>query len=105
MTAIHKPFSLVYDLETTRPGEQTFAEPDPIGDEFARRLRDVGRAGRLRILLYSATFGALECARVCEHDLHQPERAVAYQRAADFYSRLFEKVCRIEARARGEAAE
>jgi hypothetical protein len=81
----------------------TIDSADVISDEFARRLRDVERAGRLRILLYSATFGALECARVCEHDLHQPERAVAYQRAADFYSRLFAKVCRIEARARGEA--
>jgi hypothetical protein len=102
---VHKPFSLAYDLETTRPGEQVHAEPDRIGDELARRLRDVERAGRLRNRLYSATFGALECARVCEHDLHQPERAVAYQRAADFYSRLFEKVCRLQARARGGASD
>jgi hypothetical protein len=81
----------------------TIDTTDAIGDDFARRLRDIERAGRLRNLLYSATFGALECARFCEHDLHQPERAVAYQRAADFYSRLFEKVCRLERRARGEA--
>jgi hypothetical protein len=83
----------------------TIDTTDAIGDEFARRLRDVERAGRLRNLLYSATFGALECARVCEHDLHQPERAIAYQRAADFYSRLYEKVARLQARARGEASD
>jgi hypothetical protein len=74
-----------------------------IETEQAKRLDVIQRAGSLRNRLYSATFGALECARFCEHDLHQPERALGYQRAADFYSRLFEKVCRLERRARGEA--
>jgi hypothetical protein len=103
MTAIHKPFSLVYDLETTRPGEQTFAEPDPIGDEFARRLRDVERAGRLRNLLVSAEFGALESARFRLYTTRDLPAAERHVRAANFYRFLYRKVVRLQARVRGEA--
>jgi hypothetical protein len=73
--------------------------------DLARRLRDVERAGQLRNRLYSAAFGANECARMCLRDLHQPERAKAYLRAADFYADLYEKVVRLQARARGEVSD
>jgi hypothetical protein len=75
---------------------------DTLDTDCARRLRDVERAGKLRNQLYSAAFGACECARMCLHGLHEPERAEAYLRAADFYADLYEKVLRLQARARGE---
>jgi hypothetical protein len=31
MTTVHKPYSLAFDPETTRPGEQVHAEPEPPG--------------------------------------------------------------------------
>jgi hypothetical protein len=83
----------------------TIDTTDALHADFARRLRDVERAGHLRNRLYSAMFGAEECARLCLHDLHQPERAEASLRAADFYVDLYEKVCRLQARARREASD
>jgi hypothetical protein len=105
MTTIHKPFSLVYDLERTRPGEQVHAGPDLVGDAFARRLRDVERAGRLRQRLVGAETGAFEAARFCTFRLHNDELADEHLAAAIFYRRLYEKVCRLQARARGEASD
>jgi hypothetical protein len=104
MTTRHKPFSLGYDPETTRPGEQIHAAPDPLGDDFARRLRDIERAGRLRSRAYSASFGAAECAHFCRFALRDHERAAAYERAAEFFGRLYTKACQLERRARGEAS-
>jgi hypothetical protein len=103
MSKIRKPFSLAYDPEATRPGEQVHAEPDPLSADCARRLRDIERAGRLRNVLVSAEFGALESARFrlyTTRDLPAAERHVS---AARFYRRLYFKVCRLQARARGEA--
>jgi hypothetical protein len=105
MTATRKPFSLAFDLETTRPGEQVHAEPDPISDDCARRLRDVERAGKLRLQLVSAETGAWESARFCAFTQHDGPRAVAHGRAALFYSHLYRKICRLQARARGEASD
>jgi hypothetical protein len=102
MSVKHKPYSLAYDLETTRPGEQIHADPDPLSEDRARRLRDAERAGRLRNELYSAAFGAAESARFCRFDLHDPDRAAAHERAARFYAELLAKVQRLQARARGE---
>jgi hypothetical protein len=102
MTTTHKPYSLAFDLETTRPGEQVHAEPEPLSDDCARRLRDVERAGRLRNLLVSAEFGALESARFhrfTRRDLAATERQLA---AARFYRRLYDKTCLLQAAARGE---
>jgi hypothetical protein len=137
MTTTHKPFSLAYDLETTRAGEQVHAEPDaacdcedgwidvypPYGIEGflptgevrvewvrcpicgpARTLRDIERAGRLRNLLVSAETGAWESARFCEFTLHDGPRAAAQALAAKYYAHLYRKVCRLQARARGEAS-
>jgi hypothetical protein len=101
----HKPYSLAFNLETTRPGEQIHAEPDPLSEVCARRLRDIERAGSLRNRLYSADFGAAESAHFCRHSLHDPERAIPFERAAAFYGHLFDKACRLERRARGEASD
>jgi hypothetical protein len=76
---------------------------DTIGAAFARRLRDVERAGRLRNALVSAEVGAWEAARLCRFTLRQPERADAHLLTAGFYAHLLAKVRRLEARARGEA--
>jgi hypothetical protein len=76
---------------------------ETIDTDFARRLRDVERAGRLRNLLVSAEFGALESARFrlyTTRDLPAAERHVC---AANFYRFLYRKVVRLQARARGEA--
>jgi hypothetical protein len=105
MTTRHKPFSLAFDMETTRPGEQAHTAPDPLSEDCARRLRDIERAGRLRNALYSAAFGAAESARFCRFDLHDPDRAAACERAARFYDELLTKVRRLQARARGEATD
>jgi hypothetical protein len=105
MTTRYKPYSLAYDMETTRPGEQVHAQPDPVGEDFARRLRDVERAGRLRCLLVSAETGAWEAARFCAFSQHDGRRAVAHGRAALFYGHLYRKVCRLQARVRGEAID
>jgi hypothetical protein len=108
MATKHKPFSLAFDAETTRPGERTFAEPDPtdaISAAFARRLRDVERAGHLRNALVSAEVGALECARFCRHTQHDRAAAARHERAADFYRALYWKVVGLQARARGEASD
>jgi hypothetical protein len=76
---------------------------ETIDTTFARRLRDVERAGKLRNRLYSAAFGVGECAHFSRHTLSDPELAARFERKRDFYLTLFEKVCRVEARARGEA--
>jgi hypothetical protein len=102
MSIKHKPFSLAFDAETTRPGEQTFAGPDPLADEFVRRLRDVERAGRLRNLLCSAEVGAWESARFCRFTQGDDAAADAHLAMAGFYAHLLAKVRRLEARARGE---
>jgi hypothetical protein len=78
---------------------------DTIETGRAARLRDVERAGRLRNLLVSAETGAWESWRFCRHTLHRLAEAEAHLRAADFYRRLFHKVCRLQARARGEASD
>jgi hypothetical protein len=105
--------TVAYDLETTRPGVDLLAGPLEaheayrafLGHEaFARRLRDIERAGSLRNRLYSAGFDAAECARLCRFSLHDPERAREYERAAAFYGVLYAKVVRWQARARGEAS-
>jgi hypothetical protein len=103
MTTTYRPFSLAYDLETTRPGEQVHAEPDPLSEGRARRLRDVERAGRIRNLLVSAETGAWESWRFYTFTLPDKGRAQAHSRAAGFYRRLYGKVVRLQARARGGA--
>jgi hypothetical protein len=103
MTTMYKPFSLAVDMETTRPGEQVHAEPEPLSEDCARRLRDIERAGRLRNLLVSAEVGAWESWRFSTFTLPDKGRAQAHSRAAGFYRYLYTKVCAIQARARGEA--
>lgn len=76
-----------------------------ISEAFARRLRDVERAGKLRLLLVGAETGAWESWRFCRHTLHRPAEAEAHLRAADFYRQLFHKVCRLQAAARGAASD
>jgi hypothetical protein len=78
---------------------------DALHADFARRLRDVERAGRLRLQLVSAETGAWESARCCAFTQHDGPRAVAHGRAALFYSHLYRKVVRLQARARGEASD
>jgi hypothetical protein len=82
----------------------TIDTTDAIGDDFARRLRDIERAGKLRLLLVGAETGAWESWRFCRHTLRQPAEAEAHLRAVGFYRQLFYKVCRLQARARGEAS-
>jgi hypothetical protein len=105
MIAKQKPFSLAFDLETTRPGEQVHAAPEPVGDDLARRLRDIERAGNLRLRLVGAETGAWEAWRFCRFDLGRHDEAEAHLRASHFYRSLYEKVCRLQARARGEATD
>jgi hypothetical protein len=105
MSTHYKPCSLAYDLETTRPGEQVHAEPEPLRDEFARRLRDVERAGVLRLRLCAAENDAWECARLCRRTLRDFPAAYRHLQAAHYYHTLYRKVCRLQARARGEASD
>jgi hypothetical protein len=83
----------------------TIDTTDAIGDDFARRLRDVERAGRLRNLLCSAEFGALESARFHRHTTLDWSAAERHAAAARFYKRLYYKVCLLQARARGEGSD
>lgn len=78
---------------------------ETIETDFARRLRDVERAGKLRLQLVGAETGAWESARFCAFTQHDGPRAVAHGRAALFYSHLYRKVVRLQARARGEATD
>jgi hypothetical protein len=103
MSTRYKPYSLAFDTETTRPGEQVHAAPAPVGDDFARRLRDVERAGKLRCQLVSAETGAWESARFCLHTLRDYPGAYRHFQAYHYYHTLYRKVCRLQARARGEA--
>jgi hypothetical protein len=75
---------------------------ETIGADFARRLRDVERAGRLRLQLVSAETGAWESARFCLHTLRDYPGAYRHFQAAHYYHKLYRKVCRLQARARGE---
>lgn len=78
---------------------------ETLGSDFARRLRDVERAGRLRTRLYAATFEAEECARLARYSLRDRALASAFARDAAFFLTLYNKVCRLQARARGEATD
>jgi hypothetical protein len=103
MITHYKPFSLCFDLETTRAGEQVHAEPEPLSADGARRLRDIERAGKLRCRLVGAETDAWETWRFCRFDLGREDEAEAHLRASTFYRTLYEKTCRLQARARGEA--
>jgi hypothetical protein len=73
MTATHTPFSLVYDLETTRPGEQVHAEP--LAAHYAHRARLIRQADSLWLRLMRAQADAAEAAHFLRVVMDEPARA------------------------------
>jgi hypothetical protein len=73
MTTTRKPFSLVYDLETTRPGEQVHAAP--LETHYAHRARLIREADALWLRLMRAQSDAAEAAHFLRVVMDEPGRA------------------------------
>jgi hypothetical protein len=73
MTTRYKPYSLAYDLETTRPGEQVHAEP--LEAHYAHRALLIREGDALWLRLLRAQADAAEAARFLRVVMDEPGRA------------------------------
>jgi hypothetical protein len=88
---IYKPFSLAYDLETTRPGEQVHAEP--LEAHYAHRALLIREADARWLGLARAASDAHEAARFLALAMEDARRGLIEGRRA-------ERLCRLRDRAR-----
>jgi hypothetical protein len=115
MTATHKPFALVYDAETTRPGERPLA--GPLEAHYAHRALLIREADGLWLRLMRAQSDAAEAAHFlrvvmdeqarAQDEARQSARLIGARDAARrrYPRRLFGGTGGSQARARGEASD
>jgi hypothetical protein len=70
---VYKPFSMVYDLETTRPGERVHAEP--LEAHYMHRALLIREGAALWLRLMRAQADAAEAARFLRVVMDEPTRA------------------------------